>query len=70
MTAADRKPANQFYDMIEKLIREGLTINDTARRLRISAHSVIKCCKERSELAAIAKASGLKKQGRKLPWEL
>lgn len=53
-----------FFDMIERLIREGYSINDAARRLRITAHSVIKCVKSRPQLAPIAKENGLRKQKR------
>jgi transposase len=54
--------AAPFFDMIEKLIREGYSINDAARRLRVTAHSVIRCVKARPELAPIAKENGRKKQ--------
>jgi plasmid maintenance system antidote protein VapI len=64
----NRVPASNFFDMIEALIKEGLSINDAARRLRISSHSVNSCIKERPHLAPIAKINVKKKQGR-LPWE-
>lgn len=66
--STNRVPASNFFDLIEALIKEGLSINDAARRLRISAHSVNASIKERPHLAPIAKINGKKKQGR-LPWE-
>lgn len=65
----NRVPAHTFFDLIETLIKDGLSINDAARRLRISAHSVNSCIKERPHLAPIAKENGHKSKKRKRLWE-
>jgi hypothetical protein len=68
MAYKPRIEAAAFFDLIEEKLRAGFSINDTARRLKISCHCINKCIQERPHLAEIAKANGKKNQGVR-PWE-
>jgi hypothetical protein len=50
------------FDAIEKLLVEGFSVNDTARRCGLSAHLVWKCIRARPHLAPIAHENGKRNQ--------
>ena len=50
------------FDAIEKLLTDGLSVNDAARRLGVCAQIIWKCIRARPHLAPIAHANGKRKQ--------
>lgn len=51
-----------LYDEIEYHLREGLSVNLTARKVKTSPHMVWKCIRERPHLAELATENGKRNQ--------